>query len=747
YETAIGFSADIQRYLSGEQVHAVPPSLGYRLQKAYRKNKASVWVASAFVGLIAGAAVIGVVLAIQARRAEAMARVSEHEAHQQRQEAENNKNAWLEISDVYMEAAIEAEIRSSSARLDADLLEYKADSRVGLLRLARPLKDRFTIPAIGPNFSGTNYITLTGTEFVVLREFQAAAIISAGQEFVPLVPPLAPTISNATSRDERLFLAGNERTGIELLAIPSLKRIEILREGSERLVNWGFSPDSKTCWTQDTDSVVRFWNTDGTLRAKTSLRPERFVYPAGMAMEEVRYVAPFANYVDVKDGVALVQTGTPLKGKSGSSRYDWNSNSDDPQGPTDLYSTRTGQFIRRVELPLRFVKEPHWRRSQFERWIMFIDRREMPGDGWREEAYVIVSADDGREIARLNHPGSVKSLHYSISPSGKWIITYQSDVVEDETRTVAMQLWNTTTWKTVDDDALTAAIAPLLRQRTFDPSFVTDDIVMLGKSGSWDISASVLRLGNPGTVVSFENLGQGNSYSSPMGELGGNLIRCGWVLTDANTFQRLKPPSGRKYAVELARLAPDGRFLEDLDTTTEKRLPIGHNRLINNTVDMASYLNGTNLFEETYQPELRVRPDSRRLTIPPEMLELWAQVVTGGELSTDGQFLQWDEPTWATKQQQLAAMQPPYDDFPFPGWVTQDPHLWWWIQTRYLNGGGKERDRLMDEWRRRSGRTLPDLGPDTWRTPGPAETAATEADPDGTSNTSCTNSTDTQTSQ
>lgn len=277
--------------------------------------------------------------------------------------------------------------------------------------------------------------------------------------------------------------------------------------------------------------------------------------------------------------------------------------------------------------------------------------------------------------------------------------------------------------------------------------FVTDDVLELGEDGADVQHYGLLHLKQPELRASGIEIGASPPAGIPLvSELDGTLIRCGRVLTDATTLQRLNPPPGRKYAPELAKLALDGRFFEDLDTSTEKRLPVGYYGLITFTVDMASYINGTSLFQTTYEPELRFRPDSKRLTIPPEMLELWAQVVTGGELGTDGRFLPWDEPTWAAKQKQLAAMKPPYDDYPFPGWVTQEPHLWWWVQTRHLNGGGKEWDRLMDEWRRRSGRTIPDLGPDSWRTPRPAETATSEADPDGPSNTSNTDSTDTQTS-
>src|SRR5437588_6757714 len=44
YETANGFAADVQRYLSDEPVQACPPSMGYRLRKFARRHKAALTV-------------------------------------------------------------------------------------------------------------------------------------------------------------------------------------------------------------------------------------------------------------------------------------------------------------------------------------------------------------------------------------------------------------------------------------------------------------------------------------------------------------------------------------------------------------------------------------------------------------------------------------------------------------------------------------------------------------------------------
>jgi eukaryotic-like serine/threonine-protein kinase len=49
YETANGFAADVKRYLTGEAVQAVPPSVGYRLRKFARRNKRAL-VSTALLG-------------------------------------------------------------------------------------------------------------------------------------------------------------------------------------------------------------------------------------------------------------------------------------------------------------------------------------------------------------------------------------------------------------------------------------------------------------------------------------------------------------------------------------------------------------------------------------------------------------------------------------------------------------------------------------------------------------------------
>jgi serine/threonine protein kinase/tetratricopeptide (TPR) repeat protein len=73
YETANGFATDVQRYLAGEPVLAVPPSQWYRLTKFARRNKSPVIaVGTVLLALLAG--VVGTALGlIEAKRQERIA--------------------------------------------------------------------------------------------------------------------------------------------------------------------------------------------------------------------------------------------------------------------------------------------------------------------------------------------------------------------------------------------------------------------------------------------------------------------------------------------------------------------------------------------------------------------------------------------------------------------------------------------------------------------------------------------------
>ncbi|MFO0798525.1 MAG: protein kinase [Gemmataceae bacterium] len=141
YDSAAGLAKDVQRHLAGDAVEACPPTWGYRLRKAYRKNAAAVRVGMVFVCMALGAAGMGAFLAVQAKRAERAAEAG-------REEAEVARNA-------------EADHRAEAERLAADLKRaaYATDINLAAASLelgnvvrARELLDR-TRPAAGePGF-------------------------------------------------------------------------------------------------------------------------------------------------------------------------------------------------------------------------------------------------------------------------------------------------------------------------------------------------------------------------------------------------------------------------------------------------------------------------------------------------------------------------------------------------------------------------------------------------------------------
>ena len=103
YETANGFAADVQRYLSGEPVLAHPPSASYRIKKFVRKRRgpvlAAVLVLAALLAGFAGTSV-GFVRAERARKDEAEQRrvAEENEAKAVKANEEEHQAKMREVA-------------------------------------------------------------------------------------------------------------------------------------------------------------------------------------------------------------------------------------------------------------------------------------------------------------------------------------------------------------------------------------------------------------------------------------------------------------------------------------------------------------------------------------------------------------------------------------------------------------------------------------------------------------------------
>ncbi len=125
YETANGFAADVNRYLSGEAVLAHPPSRGYRVKKFVRRNKGQVIAVSlVFFALLAG--MVGTSLGlVEAKRQEAEARRQEGIA---RDEATAKEQARAAEADQRAKAvaAAEEERKAKEAAVTAAAAEKAA---------------------------------------------------------------------------------------------------------------------------------------------------------------------------------------------------------------------------------------------------------------------------------------------------------------------------------------------------------------------------------------------------------------------------------------------------------------------------------------------------------------------------------------------------------------------------------------------------------------------------------------------
>lgn len=300
YETANGLARDIEHYLADELVEARPPTVGYRLRKLGRKHRAMLTTATAFALLLIVAACVSSWLAVKANRAETTAEAKRLEAEANAKDAETNaKEAkdnleWSQANERALGETYNELEKVNNANLihilglqvDLDLAEARTDPRISSLRLAHPLKDTWEIKTYGPNSIGERHTKLDSNypPLHQLREFVTAAVLAAGQDYAPLLPPIThdgqPVVFVSLSPDNQTLLTLGKDYTARLWDARTARSMAILRKGDERVVNCGFSPDGRTVFTDDQTSVARFWDVpSGRFRAATEARPNRYDVP------------------------------------------------------------------------------------------------------------------------------------------------------------------------------------------------------------------------------------------------------------------------------------------------------------------------------------------------------------------------------------------------------------------------------------------------------------------------------------
>jgi hypothetical protein len=122
YETANGFALDVQRYLAGEPVLAVPPSAGYRLRKFVRKNRGPLSVAAAFLLLLTVSAIASTWQAIRATVAERAADGRKREADDAKRQAEERGDTLATLNATLRRAKYIAEMNLAQHAWEANNL-------------------------------------------------------------------------------------------------------------------------------------------------------------------------------------------------------------------------------------------------------------------------------------------------------------------------------------------------------------------------------------------------------------------------------------------------------------------------------------------------------------------------------------------------------------------------------------------------------------------------------------------------
>jgi eukaryotic-like serine/threonine-protein kinase len=367
YETATGFAADVQRYLSGEAVQAHPPSTTYRVKKFARKHRVGITTAAAFVGLvIAAVGVIGSV-AVIARRESVKARNAEIVAKANAMEAEKNAKLYRKVAKQELLARNEIDMVATKLQIDRDLAEIGVDSRVGLLRLAHSADSITTVRMTSDYFDivnnpqGEERVSIPLLDFMNERgrllEYVTMAILARGQTIEPLLPPVMHDgslirRSYLSSTGYRLLTRGTDKMA-RLWDAFTGHRIAILRRGNEEVTQIGLSPDGNTAFTYSIDGVVRLWETkDGSFRAETESRPGRISFGEFGSSDEM-----FISYFPTDKFATRLSNDRLL-----TSRMDWKRHTKIPieviegmvvpegnySGPIELWNAKTGQLISQI---------------------------------------------------------------------------------------------------------------------------------------------------------------------------------------------------------------------------------------------------------------------------------------------------------------------------------------------------------------------------------------------------------------
>ncbi len=290
YDSANGFAADVQRYLSGEAVQAHPPSAGYRAKKFLRRYRrpvlAGLLLLVALLGGIAGTS-WGLVRASaerdRARQAESAAQASKQEALNQaslaalerdkataeRDEKEQARTQEREARRIAQGRVVRLHLRTASDAADKGEL-FTALHWYGAAWAA----DEQT-PA-----RESVHRQRVGAALRLAPELQAVRF-DTGVPKIVLFSPDAQTVLSVLESSPFLYLWDPETSRLK---VPPLLH-------PQPIVWAEWTPDGQFVWTRAADNSVRVWN------SQTGLIVGKVVVAANRDKRIVACVAPDAQTV------------------------------------------------------------------------------------------------------------------------------------------------------------------------------------------------------------------------------------------------------------------------------------------------------------------------------------------------------------------------------------------------------------------------------------------------------------------
>lgn len=247
YATAGELAADLQRFLTGESIHARPAGRCERLWRWSRRHPARA--AAATLGLLLAAAVlllaVGTVFTLGLRQEQEQTELARREAEHQRQLADEER-------DRADEARRRADLLARSQALDQHLLTCeKGDVSRGLLRVAAGLAE-------APDGAGE------------LRHVYRMNVAAWGRLLVPiqaLIPSPVQTwpgwmASPIVSVDGKRILTAAGRTEAQLWDALTGQPVGAPLRHESALLAAAFSPDGRTVLTGSQDGAVRIHDAD-----------------------------------------------------------------------------------------------------------------------------------------------------------------------------------------------------------------------------------------------------------------------------------------------------------------------------------------------------------------------------------------------------------------------------------------------------------------------------------------------------